>query len=85
MEFCRINRSNPYRRFADTPAVGHAIFGIIYHILSRKEPYQDLGANYFDERDRQAVQRRLVRRLEQLGYQVTIQPAPTPTEASFSE
>jgi hypothetical protein len=32
--------------------------------LSRREPYQDLGANYFDERDRQAVQRRLVRRLE---------------------
>jgi transposase len=66
-------------------AVGHAILVIIYHILSRKEPYQDLGANYFEERDRQAVQRRLVRRLEQLGYQVTIQPAPTPTEASFSE
>jgi transposase len=66
-------------------AVGHAILVIIYHILSRKEPYQDLGANYFDERDRHAVQRRLVRRLEQLGYQVTIQPAPTPTEASFSE
>jgi hypothetical protein len=66
-------------------AVGHAILVIIYHILSHKEPYQDLGANYFDERDRQAVQRRLVRRLEQLGYQVTIQPAPTPTEASFSE
>jgi transposase len=66
-------------------AVGHAILVIIYHILSRQEAYQDLGANYFDERDRQAVQRRLVRRLEQLGYQVTVQPAPAPPELVFSE
>ncbi len=56
-------------------AVGHAILGIIYHVLARKEPYQDLGANYFDERDRQAVQRRLVRRLEQLGYRGDLQPS----------
>jgi transposase len=66
-------------------AVGHAILVIIYHILSRQEAYQDLGANYFDERDRQAVQRRLVHRLEQLGYQVTVQSARTPPEATFSE
>jgi transposase len=65
--------------------VGHAILVIIYHVLSRRDPYQDLGANYFDERDRQAVQRRLVRRLEQLGYQVTVQPATAPAEAAFSE
>ena len=65
-------------------AVSHAILGSIYPSLSCKDPYQDLGANSCAERDRQAVQRRLVRRLEQLGYQVTIQPAPTPTEAPFS-
>jgi transposase len=36
----------------------------------------ELGGNYFDEWDRQAVQKRLVRRLEKLGYEVTL----TPTE-----
>lgn len=56
-------------------AVGHAILVIAYHVLTRREPYQDLGANYFDERDRQAVERRLVRRLEQLGYAVKLKPA----------
>jgi transposase len=55
-------------------AVGHAILVITYHVLTRREPYQDLGANYFDERDRQAVERRLVRRLEQLGYEVRLKP-----------
>ncbi len=54
-------------------AVGHAILVIVYHVLKRGEPYQDLGANYFDERDQQNVQRRLVKRLEQLGYQVNLE------------
>ena len=53
-------------------AVGHAIPVIVYHVLKRGEAYQDLGANYFDERDRQNVRRRLVQRLEQLGYQVKL-------------
>ncbi len=54
-------------------AVGHAILVIVYHVLKRGEPYQDLGANYFDERDQQNVRRRLVRRLDQLGYQVNLE------------
>jgi hypothetical protein len=36
--------------------------------------YRELGGNYFDERDRTSVERRLVRRLQKLGYNVTIQP-----------
>jgi hypothetical protein len=36
--------------------------------------YHELGGQYFDERDRQAVQRWLVRRLEALGYAVSLQP-----------
>ncbi|HEU5369507.1 MAG TPA: IS110 family transposase, partial [Ktedonobacterales bacterium] len=52
-------------------AVGHAILVMIYHMLSRQVSYTELGGNYFDERDRQATQRRLVRRLEQLGFQVS--------------
>lgn len=54
-------------------AVGHAILVIIYHMLSEHTSYHDLGGNYFDERDRQATGKRLVRRLEKLGYQVEVQ------------
>jgi len=46
---------------------------IIYHILSEDEDYEELGGNYFDEWDRQAVQERLVRRLEKLSYQVKLE------------
>lgn len=57
-------------------ATGRHILIAAYHIL--KTPgtvYQDLGANYFDERDRNAVIRRATRRWEALGYQVTVEPA----------
>ncbi len=56
-------------------ATGHSILVIAYHVLKEGRPYQDLGSTYFDERDRQAVERRLVRRLEQLGLKVTVEPA----------
>ena len=55
-------------------AVGHSILIISYHLLTRGQEYSDLGANYFDERDRTAVQRRCVKRLEKLGYNVQLQP-----------
>ena len=55
-------------------ALGHTILVIVYHVLTRREPYHELGGNYFDERQRQAVEHRLIRRLELLGYSVTLQP-----------
>lgn len=60
-------------------AVAHTILVIAYHVLTHKEAYCDLGATYFDELDRQAVERRLVRRLERLGYQVELKASPQPT------
>jgi transposase len=56
-------------------AVGHSQLVIAYHVLRRGEPFHDLGANYFDERDREHVRRRLTRRLEALGYEVSITTA----------
>jgi transposase len=56
-------------------AVGHTILVMVYHLLTRRMGYQELGAQYFDERERQAVERRLVRRLQALGYKVSLDPA----------
>jgi len=55
-------------------AVAHAILVIIYHLLKRKTSYQDLGPNYFDERNRERVKHRAVHRLEALGYNVILEP-----------
>lgn len=54
-------------------AVGHSILVMVYHILSRRQPYKELGGTYFDERDRQGVQHRSVNRLEKLGFRVTLE------------
>jgi transposase len=54
-------------------AVAHAILVILYHLLTRKEAYEDLGVNSFDERERQELERRLVKRLQRLGYDVSLQ------------
>jgi transposase len=55
-------------------AVGHSILVIMYYVLVRETTYAELGANYFDERDRTRVEHRLVDRLERLGYKVSLEP-----------
>jgi transposase len=78
-----------YRRLATrrgkqkaTIAVGHSLLVIAYHLLAHGHEYDDLGANYFDERDRKLVERRLVRRLEDLGYRVNLEPLVSATPAA---
>jgi transposase len=53
-------------------AVGHTILVIIYHLVRDGGTYTELGATYFDQRDQARVQRRLVSRLESLGYTVQL-------------
>jgi RecG-like helicase len=51
----------------------------IYHVLREQKAYQELGGTYFDEHDRRGIEKRLVRRLEKLGYEVSLtatSPAP---------
>jgi transposase len=56
-------------------AVAHTILRIVWHLLSRHTAYTDLGPDYFDRHDRGQRARRLQRRLEHLGYTVTITDA----------
>lgn len=53
--------------------VAHAILRISYYLLTREEMYVDLGEDYFDKQRQQSIVRHSVRRLEGLGYTVTIE------------
>ena len=55
-------------------AVAHSIMMIIYHVLSTKQSYQDLGEDYFNRLEAPRLERHHVRQLEQLGYTVTLSP-----------
>jgi transposase len=50
----------------------------VFHMLSRNEAYRELGANYFDERRRHYTVDRLARRIEHLGYRVSLEPVAAP-------
>jgi transposase len=55
-------------------AVGHTILVIAYHMLNRRQPYQELGGDFFDRFRPEHLKRALVRRLEKLGYEVELRP-----------
>jgi transposase len=56
-------------------AVAHSLLVVVFYVLTRHEAYRDLGPQHYDVRDAARVQRQLVRRLERLGYRVSLQPA----------
>ena len=57
-------------------AVAHSIVVSAFHMLSRNESYQELGATYFDDHRREHLVDQLTRRIECLGYRVSLEPAP---------
>ncbi len=58
-------------------AVGHAILVIIWNLLKHGTTYQELGPDYLDRQNAEHVTRRLVKRLEHLGFTVSLTPTPT--------
>lgn len=58
-----------------TIAVAHSLLETIYHMLQRRQPFQDLGGDYFERLHGENYQRYLVRKLEERGFKVTLEPA----------
>jgi len=56
-------------------AVAHSVLVMIYYMLRNHTPYTDLGADYFDRVDTARLEQHHVRRLEPLGYTVTLTPS----------
>ncbi len=56
-------------------AVAHSIVVILHHVISTGQPFVDLGQRYFEERDRAAITRQAVGRLERLGHKVVLAAA----------
>lgn len=55
-------------------AVGHSLLVIFYHVIKYRTDYQDLGPDYFLQIEPERTKRYLVRRLQQLGYEVELAP-----------
>ncbi len=55
-------------------AVGHTMLEMMYHMLKNGVDYHELGHDYLDKLQPQRLTRYLVKRLELLGHQVTLNP-----------
>lgn len=66
-------------------AIGHKLLVCAYHMLSTGTVYKDLGENYQDKRDAQRATNRCVRRLEKLGFKVSLEPAVDQTNPQLAE
>jgi transposase len=55
-------------------AVGHSILVSAYWMLTRDQPYHDLGPEWLARRNDEAHARRLVAQLERLGHTVVLNP-----------
>jgi len=56
-------------------ALAASILTVAYHMLKDGTLYEDLGADYFDRRDKTKVANRLLKRLKELGLNVEVTPA----------
>ena len=56
-------------------AVAHSMLVAVYYILRDGLEYRELGADYFDRLGTARLLRYHVRRLEELGHRVTLEPA----------
>ena len=56
-------------------AVAHTMIVIIWHVLANGVPYDELGGDYFDQRDTTTEIHRHVNALRRLGHDVTITSA----------
>ncbi|AFM40480.1 transposase [Desulfosporosinus acidiphilus SJ4] len=61
-----------------TVAVAHTILKIAYLMLKNNASYKELGPDFFELRRKSEIVMKSVKRLETLGYTVTIEQALTP-------
>ena len=61
-------------------ALAHHMLTVIYHMLRDHQPYREPGATFYDEKRKPEVTKRMVQRLERLGYQVTLEVPLKPEE-----
>jgi len=55
-------------------AVAHTILIICYFMIKNGTRYKDLGPDFFDKRNKDGIVKRSIKRLEALGFEVSVKP-----------
>ena len=67
-----------------TVAVAHRILTIIWTMINQGTAYRERGGDCYDRLNPQRTARKLTRRLEQIGFQVTLASRPLPSASPQS-
>lgn len=59
-------------------AVAHSLLAAIWHMLAHNLDYRELGADYFEKHNLEQLKKTYLKKLEKLGFQVTLNTLPTP-------
>lgn len=59
-------------------ATAHKIARIFYTMWKTRTSYQDLGADYYEQRYKQRVLKNIKKKAKQIGYLITLTPIPEP-------
>ncbi len=62
-------------------AVAHSMIVVGFYLIKHDLQFKDLGADFFDRRHRERTARRAIKRLNALGYEVTLKEAAAPPTA----
>lgn len=59
-------------------AVAHRILMLAYYLIRDGNQYREAGGDVYDRRNPQRTAKRLVRRLERIGFEVSVRPKTQP-------
>jgi transposase len=57
-------------------AIAHSMLESAWYMLTRRQPYQELGGDYYDQRKKDSKVSYLTKQLAKLGFVVTLDPLP---------
>lgn len=57
-------------------AIAHSMLESAWYMLTRRQPYQELGGDYYDQRKKENKVTYLTKQLTRLGFAVTLDPFP---------
>lgn len=55
-------------------AIAHQLLIIAYHLLTKREPYKELGADYYEKEKIESKKQQAINSLKKLGYEIELIP-----------
>lgn len=55
-------------------AIAHHLLVVVYHLLTKREKYKELGSTYYDKEKVESKKQQALNCLKKLGYEINLMP-----------